>query len=1034
MLIKRIKEQQKAPIITGLQIYKLAANYLHVRWNVVSENFYYEIQIKENDDKIPFLHKTVTEDPEFFFDNLLPQKEYILRVRCLFEEFEPSDWVYTEPFTTFKQNAFETTSTERFYPQKPYIRKKFFEKQENYINFNTDAVLASLMDNTYVHDTELEYVSSVKNKIIKEKSYHEIQGEVPVVCYNRDRTCIFEIDGKLYATEKLQAVTKVSNDKGQTWKYYKAFNDRVGWPVSNTVACQNSTTTFILGYDKIFNGRSSTDIRWQSNAYKMQNNQITFAKLDQLDNGLGFDVEIFGNFSQMPSTLMHRGEQITCSEKWVYVAGQNHIRRINIDNAPIEEDQSSPNFGQKLWDPKIYRITSSDTAVIKKIEYLNGKIFILVTGETEAAYLQPKDIKNVNNTEVTGVYMMDEESGVIEKVFGNSVEERSHINHEWTDMSQNGKEIFFDYYEQKMKIISDTNNQDEYSEQGIADAKRYEESLFYITDKKRHLSTLRTLGFQKTENSKESISWYFAPQEFYAESKYTFMARNKSRQWLTPIQNKAVVVYPEKDHTYNIDNLRQFNKELSNKGHVTIYANDIHFSGFNDYSNGVLLYTTNGVIIGYYEFEYRVKGKVDIYWKPEKVLLTANLQNQFIIIKQEKTKETGILTPNVTPLLNKMGPEHYFQDDGFFRSFAKYYLEFISEGTPQHYSRLVNLIKNKYPLEQDNIEFLWSEIGKRNIYLDKQKREQVTRFFETRKYDFYSTKGTEAQYKFLFKLLYNEDVELEIESKNTSEYFITVDSDTITEDIVGTTIWQPTAKANVTYIEKVYIEGVPYWEICIHNVYGEFLKGQEISSDFGYDFRGIIFKGVKGKFLSQNSNEYLGRGKSYYVMRVRSHLSTSRYKDDVMRFLHPVGFGFIGVTLITMFINSGMRFDHTETSINIYKNLRFDAGVPLEYPRKLRRLDASNNNETYLKDIYFGEIQEQYNPISGEDPLTNWPDYDDQEQQLYGIKASERRKYLSPLFADSWCCWSNWYHLVDQRIKEDIGLYRDKINTTKKIV
>jgi len=117
-------------------------------------------------------------------------------------------------------------------------------------------------------------------------------------------------------------------------------------------------------------------------------------------------------------------------------------------------------------------------------------------------------------------------------------------------------------------------------------------------------------------------------------------------------------------------------------------------------------------------------------------------------------------------------------------------------------------------------------MGKRNIYLSKEKREQVTRFFETRKYDFYSTKGTEASYKFLFKLLYDEDVELEIESKNTAEYYITVDSDTITEDIVGTTIWTPTAKANVTYIEKVYDEGVPFWQITIHNVYGEFIKGQ----------------------------------------------------------------------------------------------------------------------------------------------------------------------------------------------------------------
>lgn len=1020
----------KAPQISGLQIYKLAANYLHIRWHDVSENFYYEIQIKENDDNISFSQKYISKYPEYFFDNLLPDTEYILRIRQLFEEFEPSDWVYSEPFTTFKQNAFNTVTMNRFYLQKPFVRKKFFEKQDQYVNFNNDAVMASLMNESFVYDSEVEYVSSVKNKIIKNKEYHEIQGEVPLVCYHKERTCIFEIDGKLYATEKYQPVVKVQNDKGQTWKYYKAFNDRVGWPVQNQIACQNNQTTFVLGYDKIFNGRSQTDIKWSSNVYKMSDGQLTFAKVDQKNNGLGFEVEIFGNFVQMPSTLMHKGEAISCSEKYLFVAGQNHLRLLDINNAPIDTDQSSPTFGEKLWDETIYQITNCPTSVIKKMEYLNGRLFILVTGKTDERYDNPSKIKNVKSSDCVGVYMFNPETKEIFRVFGNSSEERQHIDHEWTDMSQNGREIFFDYYKPGLNVVPDEISEN-YTNQGINNPTRYEEDLFYLTDKKRHITTLRSIGFEKTINPNEPIKWYFGPQQYYAEQKYTYMARGGTRSWLTPITRKAVVVYPEKDHTYNIDLYKQVNKEIANKGNVTIYANDVHFQEFNDYSNGILFYTTNGVIIGYYEFEYRVKGDVNLYWKPDNIILQANLQNQIIEIKQEKQKEDGIITPNITPLLNKMGPEHYFQDDGFFRSFVNYYLEFISEGTQSHYSRLVNLIKNKYPKEDDSIEFLWSEMGKRNIYLSKEKREQVVRFFETRKYDFYSAKGTEASYKFLFKLLYDEDVDLEIEQKNTAEYFITINSEDITEDIVGTTIWQPTAKANVTYIEKIYDEGVPYWQITIHNVYGEFIKGQQLSSDQVYDFSGTIVKGVKGKFLASNSNEYLGRGKSYYVMRIRSHLSTSRYKDDVIRFLHPVGFGFVGVTLIQMFITGGLNFTHQETSVNIYKNLRFDTGVPKDYPEKLRRIDSQNN---YIKDIYFGEIQEESNPLYGQNPLLNWPNYDNEEKTIYNMKPSERRKYLSPLFCDSWCTWSNWYHLIERRLKEDIGLYRDRIDTIKKVV
>jgi hypothetical protein len=41
-----------------------------------------------------------------------------------------------------------------------------------------------------------------------------------------------------------------------------------------------------------------------------------------------------------------------------------------------------------------------------------------------------------------------------------------------------------------------------------------------------------------------------------------------------------------------------------------------------------------------------------------------------------------------------------------------------------------------------------------------------------------------------------------------------------------------------------------------------------------------------------------------------------------------------------MIIRGGLDFKHFEKSINIYKNLRFDAGIPLEYPETLRRLDS----------------------------------------------------------------------------------------------
>ncbi|MEW5208299.1 hypothetical protein, partial [Bacillus cereus] len=67
-----------------------------------------------------------------------------------------------------------------------------------------------------------------------------------------------------YLFERYQPVVKVSNDKGQTWKAVKLFNDRVGYPLSKTVYYQSANTTYVLGYDKIFYGRKSTDVRWSA--------------------------------------------------------------------------------------------------------------------------------------------------------------------------------------------------------------------------------------------------------------------------------------------------------------------------------------------------------------------------------------------------------------------------------------------------------------------------------------------------------------------------------------------------------------------------------------------------------------------------------------------------------------------------------------------------------------------------------------------------------------------------------------------------
>ena len=199
--------------------------------------------------------------------------------------------------------------------------------------------------------------------------------------------------------------------------------------------------------------------------------------------------------------------------------------------------------------------------------------------------------------------------------------------------------------------------------------------------------------------------------------------------------------------------------------------------------------------------------------------------------------------------------------------------------------------------------------------------------------------------------MYNEDVEIDIESNNGLEYDIVVQSDNITEDLAGRTIYTATGRSNVTYIERHYAKGKLQWRLTIHNLMGRFISGQEIKSE-RTSFEGMIVQGVRGKDMSSNTIEYINRSRAYYVMKIKSQLPTSRYRDDVLRFVHPVGFGFIGITLLSMFINAGLSLKHVETIINTYKTYRWDAGLPSVYPDRVAVLGPNGKIE---HDITTGE-------------------------------------------------------------------------------
>lgn len=1006
----------KAPSITGLKINKLSANYVQMSWDSVGGNFYYLVEFAFVPEKGALHWESLgyTKDTFWFEDkNVVPNTKYKYRISATFAGFTPSDWVETEVFETFNKNVYTITKMVEFLPNNYFVRRKLGDNDKSYIDFNNQTIQASLMVENFRYDPEVQNISNFKRFVMTDPERHEIQGSIPVVCNDQKRVMITEIDDVLYAFERYQPVVKVSNDRGQNWVYYRAFNGRVGNPTSKTCTYQNSNTTYVLGYTEVFYGRKPSSIRFSSVIDRWSDSINTFAKQD-FNSEVGFPVELFSMFAIYPADITMKVEAQACNSSYLYAVARDKVRRIDTVSTPVDSE------GNNAWDPDTYRITGDDLAITRKLDQLNENMYALVVGRLKSAALDPTIDANIDFTaDIKGVYRFDNVALTWSRVFGNTEEDRNLID-EYSNMSTNGKDIFISSKNFRFPgVVEDMDTVRKYEE--VTTAVKYQSEMGYVSSKKIHFNLIK---------SEDGIEWKRAYQRYYNEAIFTWMRRSRTRTWITH-DMRAAIIYEELAYTKTIDIDKAVQKETWNKGTVTFNLPDIKFENFIKYTNGILLHNIMGDVIGYYELPYRTKDTLNVFWRPSNIMMIAELQNQ---IREEPFKpklQDEYRDPDLRPLIDVMAPESYIYDDGLFRQFNDYYLQFVSEGKESYYNKLLNLIKNKYPREADSYEFLWSEIRRRNIYLDKEKRDLVVKFFEARKADFYSTKGIKESYTFLFKLLYNEDVEIDFESSVGIDYDIIVESTNIDQDIVGRTVYTPTGRANVTYYERLYEEGKLKWKMTIHNLIGEFMVGQEILSE-RTKFKGEITRGVRGKDVSYSSIDYINRKRSYYVMKIKSQLSTSRYKDDVLRFVHPVGFGFIGITMLTMYISAGLSMAHKETIMQLYKTLRWDAGLPKSYVEELPLLDL---NENILFNEY-GEMRTTPNPLQGPYDVKEWEDqalqelgltvkYDTIESTVNGVKPSERRRDWSPQFDGSWSRFSAFKALVDKRYKDDIKNPRD---------
>ncbi|WVX87474.1 baseplate wedge subunit [Vibrio phage EniLVp02] len=1050
----------KAPPIREVRVTKLSANFAEIEWDRIGSNFRYEIHVKAGvnvDSMGEYRRLGYTEDIRYFMDDnvIQPNTVYQFQVRAVYKGFNPGDFTESEVVLTPLVNNYTFTTQDNFQLSKPFTHNFFTLNDKTYLDVDNDQLYATLVRPGYSFNANMEWYTEASAEFVRNNGFQLNYGKVPVVCHSEDRVIPAVIDDVIYAFERYQGICKVSNDGGQTWHIYDALRGRAGNPVDECIAQQNSTNTFVLGWDYIYQGIPSLDLTFDNDRERWSTVEYTFEKLD-VENPFGFDTERFTPLAPIPAAIRNKAESFTMDDYQLVVCAEDKLYEYVIRNPKIDENPSSPDYGSRIFETEIHRITGTDDAVIKKAQFYRdpdigvdlGTFYFLVPGvwirDTTPGPTFGKKLGIDDTHPARGVYRMNRTPQLVvnpdfdedqpetpdnpryivtgftingfTRVYGNIDEERAKID-KFSSLTRDDKQLLVGVKLSGWDVVDDPN-----VPEGASSAVRYYKEQLFTTHQQKRLQAVGT---------RDGTNFEPVAQDYYGSAEFNWMDRSGTRDF-KDWQNNIIYVRPRTTFTVPFDDLstNRWTYSFADGVHK-IDAPDLTIRDFSGYTDGALIHNQFGRMIGYFKFGYRIAAPADIQWIPARHVLTATLDGYTpTVIPPTPEDPDYVLDPDIVPLAGRMAPESYLVEDGLFKKFTEYYLQFISRGSGTAYNNLYNLLNSQYARDPHYTEYMYKEIYSRNRVLDKDKREAITRFFLARQNDFYSTKGIINSYKFLFKLLYNEDVDIEVESLNRFEYYITVSSDDLTDDIVGRRIFTATASADVTYYERVYVDGVIRWKLTLNNLIGQFRVGQMVQSQWDPNFDAMVTDGIKGDTTNYNSDDYKNRSRSYYVMKIRSEIQASQYKNDVVRYVHPVGFGFVGITLLTVLINRGLTMEHVESIVDFFGSIRFDMGSGRVYPERIPVLDP-NGDLQYDEN---GDIITKSHPQGGQliplDETAYNAEWDNAE--LWGLTPYERRGELAPTFDASWARFSDLISRSAERLKDNIGNYYDPDTPSQK--
>jgi hypothetical protein len=997
----------QSPALEIVRIKNVAGTFAMITWDDLGGIFTYEIQKSANGGD--YIAVDFTNNSEYFDQHVTPNTKYIYRVRAVSTEYSPSEWTLSEEFTTFASNSYVVTSQASVSIYQNFINEKL-TKANSTFDFNRDEINGVLIKEGFVFDNKKTTIAELEGYILYQDESLKLYGDVSEACGDRYKLLPAYFNDIFFSFERLQSIVRYSKNNAASWILHRGILGRVGNPVGTQVAVTSDSAMYIMGYDGIYTLTFATDIKWSNDEITLSSVTQTFSpgntgtfrisKLIDLPTGLGL-----GSIEAM--AINDDGSKL-------YVASANTVYSLELKTLNLDGS------GRRVWNSVAVTVTDDTTnnVLIKNLVCFGDSVYAFVPGTRSSTGVAIDSGYKVAPSDYEGVYKLNSTLTSSVRVLGNTTYDRITLDPVISNLSRSPTHILIDGINRPYDVIADDSSIEPGTpgyDDGEVDPERVDYAVKYEIDPNNIVTNNR--GYRTPLRSDDGTTWVTREENYHFESQYLWFAGN--RMWVN-YKAKLALISKRTDFVHTLTNT----SETLDNGKFTFYADSFNISGFPGYVIGMVFYKkSTGDIIGYYSLGFRTRDNAIFTWTPNRQVATAILASNVIdavVVDETPTNESDIVPP-LDAMVAQFLPEHFIQNEPLYVSFVEEYLKFLSSDRKSDYGQLYNLIQNHDVNETEYLEMFYNDLSKRNVYLDTAKWTELLKFVNNRASDLYSIKGVKDSYKFLFKLLYNEEVTVTTETDSQYEYDIIIASDNLTSDLVGNRLTTSTGYGDVVYYDRYFdSDGTAYWLVTLNNIIGEFDEGGTLSATVNPAFTGTVIRGVVGKEAPLDSQDYLKRGPTYYAISIYSQMQVSKYRDDVLRFVHPVGFGFVGIMMITMFVNSGVSTTHKETLVDILQTLKWDMGLPRKYPMTIPDLDT---NGKYQFSNY-GEILTIDHPLAGQDfPLR--PTYMADNPQVIDGQDSDQRRKDSFLFDSSNLRFINTRKLVNLRLKDGLTQRKD---------